>query len=321
MLKNQEVYLYSNQTTASETYINAAAQSLAGSYFIEPLVGSQVAPELGGQKVEVVAGVFDQDAWVPGAEAAKGSIKMAMTPAFGGTPTSAGATVPYWAVMMQGLCDFSLATTDTNKHTLTPISYPTSAGRIEKYYGSSAALSSIREIFYNLKSTAKITFKGNEYPQIEFTPQGVNGTQTEGVTIPGYTKARVSPFAFKGATVTINGASLPPISGEIDFGQPNTTRLDPTQTSGLGTTETTDRKIAFKAKVYAALGTNIYLNLRDGTEAALLFSWGPTYRVIQIDCGSYAQITKVTPGDENGIKTWDIEGQVNRNALTIKINP
>lgn len=324
MLKNQELYLYKNQSSGAYTELNATtdAATLAGTDLIEPLKDSDIAPDIQGDAVEIVAGPFDQDAWVPGAIAAKGNLKFPMNPAQNSTPgaTTPGTVAPHWSKVLTGMCDFYETVTSTTKFSYVPVSVNSVAGLIKRYYGSTAASSSITDILFNLKAEWKISFQANKYPTIEFAAVGAFAGQTESETQPSITKARNTPFALKGATITVGGVTLKVISGEISGSQTQAQRVDPSETYGMGQTDTTDRKIKFKFKAYSALSTSMLTNLKAQTEGTTTVQWGPTGKVVQIT-GAYGQFSNLTKSDENGVTTWDIEGQFNRNSLSININP
>jgi hypothetical protein len=322
MLKNQELYLYKCQSTGGYTEAIAATDTVDGTNLIEPLKESDISPEPAGDAVEIVAGNFDQDAWVPGAISAKGTLKFPMTPAFHTTPgsTNPGTISPSWGKCLNGMCGFAEAVSSGTKFAYTPVSVNTTAGLIKRYYGDTASSSSISDLFFNLKADWKIIFAANKYPTIEFSASGNFAAQTESESQPTVTKSRQTPYAFKGATISVLGKTLKIINGEIGGKQKESNRVDPSESNGMGTNEITDRKIYWKVKTYAALGTTMFTALETQVEGATSFQWGPTGKVIKVSA-AYGQNTKITKGEENGVTTWEIEGQCNRNDLTISINP
>jgi hypothetical protein len=218
------------------------------------------------------------------------------------------------------MCNFAESVTGSTAFSYSPIQVNTSAGFIQRYYGDTAATSSIADVFFNLKANWKITLEAGKYPQISFDINGNFCSETESVSQPAYTKARQTPYAVKGATITIAGISFKVISGEIDGTQKQSERVDPSESNAKGQNETTERKITWKAKVYAASSTNALTNLKAQTEGSVSWQWGPTGKAIQF-VSSYGQITKITSADQNGVTIWDLEGQCNRNDFTAKINP
>ena len=94
--------------------------------------------------------------------------------------------------------------------------------------------------------------------------------------------------------------------------------VDPTQTYGRGISLVTNRKIKFNFTVYQDITTNVdpRTALLNKTEGALTIVYGSTPQKITFD-SDYAQITNVTEGDNEGVQTFEISGQINRNDLSV----
>lgn len=318
MLQKLELFLYKAQTALNYSYTAAGAVSFAGTDLLECLAGSKIDSEPEVETVVNVAGALDQDPAVPGREPCKGTLNMKMNPAI-----TSGMVLPSWARVLVGSCAFTTAaTTGTgpSNFDLTPVSVFTTAGILAYYTGNLETNGSLIQTHYNLVGDWKITISANKAPEISYTVDGAFYGQTIG-TQPSVTKGRVSATAFKNATIQIGGVSTYQlISADISGNQAPQLTEDPSQANGCGYATITDRKIKFTAKVYTTTVEDPKTALRNQTEGAIKFQWGATTSIIRIG-GTYSQITKCVGADQNGIKTWDLEGQWNRNDFKIQINP
>ena len=320
MIKKMELFLLKAQGALNMNYTAAGATTFAGSDLIEVLDGSTIDSQQTSEAVVNVAGVLDQDAAIPGEEPSKGTINMKMIPA-----VNSGDSIPDWARMLTYCCAFSSAQTTSagaDYFLITPISTFTNAGIIQHYTGSTDSNGSIAAKHYNCVADWKITLSANKVPEISFPLVGAFYGESAG-TQPSVSKARVSATALKGATIVIIGSSTYRfISGDISGNQAPQNTTDPSQSNGMGVSKITDRKIKSTAKVYAdTIATNDPKTaLRNSTEGAIQFQWGSGASKINIG-GTYAQITKCERADQNGITTYDLELQWNRNNFKIELNP
>jgi hypothetical protein len=324
MHTQKEVILYKAQGTDNLGYTAAGALSLAASDLAEALKGSSMEPDIQVEPIEIVAGGFDQYPAVPGKEPAKGTIKFAMNPASGAT----GQALPQWGKVLKGSCDFELAQTISGtvpgNFVLTPLSAATDGGAIWLYTGDEAV--ALLSKFYNCKGAWKITMPANKVPTVEITMTGAFHSETDAAqpaaTDLAAAKARENPYALKGAVVSVIGSSAYKVlSFDFEGGEQITNRDDISESNGCGKSDTTDRKIKFSIKCYAEKKATIdpLAALKASTEAALSVAFGAGTKKITIG-GTYAQITARTKAEENGITTFDIKGQFNRNNFTIQIN-
>jgi hypothetical protein len=319
MIQKLELFLYKAQTSLNYDYTAAGAATFAGTDLLECLAGSKIDSEPEVETVVNVAGALDQDPAIPGREPSKGTINMKMTPAL-----NAGKTLPPWAVMLCGSCAFTSAATTNNpapsNFELTPVSVFTVAGILAYYTGNLETSGSLIFKHYNLVGDWKISINANKAPEISFTLDGAFYGQTTG-TQPSVTKGRTSALAFKGATINIGGVSTYKlISAEITGNQVPQTTEAPDQANGMGYSTITDRKIKFTAKVYSTTVEDPKTAIRNSTEGAIDFKWGSAGTAVEIK-GSYSQLTKCAGSEQNGIHTWDLEGQWNRNDFKIDLNP
>jgi hypothetical protein len=323
MIKKMELWLYNTESALNTVYTAAGAATLPGTNLIEVLDGSTIDSQQAVEKVVNVSGALDQDASVPGEEPSKGTINMKMTPGLY-SGTVAGAAIPQWAQALCGMCAFTAASTTSagaaSNFALSPSSIFTNAGTIHHYAGNLEANGAILSKHYNCVADWKITLTANKAPEISLTVTGAFAGHSM-ATQPSVTKARVSAIAFKGATVNIGGYAYCVISGDISGNQAPQNTSDPSQGNGMGVSRITDRKISGTFKVYSvALGTaDPKAALRNSTQAVTQVKWGSTGTTIDLT-GNYTQITKCQRADQNGIQTWDLEMQWNRNDFTIKIN-
>lgn len=304
-------------------YSDAGSATLAATDLSQVLKGSSVDVDIAVEPIEIVAGGFDQYAAVPGKSTGKGTLKFAMNPA-----SSNGQTLPQWGKVLQGSCDFALASTTAggtvaSNFSLTPISEATDAGILDHYTGSTSTNGALKSRFYNLKGSWKISMQANKVPTVDFSLDGAFHSEADG-TQPDITSAkqRENPYSLKGATTLVLGSSVYKVTSfEFDGSEAVVNRDDPSQTNGAGQTDITDRKIKASIKCYAVTKATVdpLLALQNSTEGSISVAWGTGSKAITIS-GTYFQITERKKVDENGITAFDIKGQLNRNDFTVKIN-
>jgi hypothetical protein len=326
MHNQKEVILYKPQGSDNFVYEDVPSYALTATDLAEVLKGSTMEPDIQVEPIEIVAGGFDQYPAVPGKEPAKGNLKFPMNPASGAT----GQVLPQWGKVLYGSCDFALvqtvAGTVPGNFVFTPLSNATNAGVIWHYTGDAASSAALLSKFYNCKGAWKITMPANKVPIIEITMTGAFHGETD-ATQPAATdlaaaKARENPYALKGAVISVFGnVSYRVLSFDFEGGEQIANRDDISESNGCGKTDTTDRKIKFSIKCYAEAKATIdpLASLKASTEAAISVAFGLSTKKITIS-GTYAQITSRTRAEENGITTFDIKGQFNRNNFSIRIN-
>jgi hypothetical protein len=318
----KDLFLYQLQSSNAYAYSDATAATLGSADLIQVAKGSSAEAEIAIEPVELVAAGFDQYSAVVGKMGAKASLKFLMNPA-----STGGTVIPQWAKVMQGSCDYSLATTTAgtaaSQFALAPISSPTVSGILDHYTGDLASGASLKSRYYNLKGNFKIGMEANKVPTIDFSLDGafyseVDGTQPDIAS----SKVRENPFALKGATVVVIGSTAYPVSSfAFESGESVVNRNDISQTNGAGQSDITDRKIKVSFKCYAVKHATVdpLTSLLNDTEGTLWVTWGTSTKAIRIG-GTYFQITERKKADENGITVFDIKGQLNRNDFLIGIN-
>jgi hypothetical protein len=312
MITDKSLFLF--KTSPAMSYTTAGTVAMDASCFIEPLKGSTLTCNQDVEEIETVSGGFDQDPAVPGNKSANVTLSFPITP-------SDGTNAPGW--MAVGQCAGMSINHTGSTWTLSPVNDSTNTGVVNYYAGAGSDGVCLLYKAYNTNYDWKVTVEAGKVPKIEYTGQGAfYGIPTDS-TLPTVSKAGINATAFKSATVTINGQSAYKlISAELSGNQAVAVTVDPSQAGGIDRGEITARKIKFTAKVYAVKAGTIdpVTALEAKTEGALSFGWGSGANHITMG-GSYAQITKCTPADENGIVTWGIEGQLNRNDFAMSINP
>lgn len=318
----KELFLYQQQSSNNFAYSDAGAATLAAADLIQIAKGSTIDHEIAMEPVELVAAGFDQYSAVVGKFGAKGSLKFLMNPASGG-----GLVLPQWAKVMQGSCDYSLATTTAgtvpSNWLLSPASTPTLSGVLDHYSGDLASGASLRSRYYNLKGSFKIAMEANKVPTIDFSLDGAFYSEID-ATQPDVTnsKVRENPFTFKGATVLVLGSAVYSVTSfEFDGGEVVVNRNDVSQTGGAGQSDITDRKIKVSLKCYAVKHATVdpLTALQNDTEGVISVTWGTGTKAIRL-AGTYFQITERKKADENGITAFDIKGQLNQNNFVVGIN-
>ena len=130
----------------------------------------------------------------------------------------------------------------------------------------------------------------------------------------------MSPPALLGASsLTINGSTnYKLLKMEIDPNQETNLTMDPTETYGRGNNIPTNRKIKWTATVYQDVTGTINPEdaLMDQTEGALVVAYGTAPNKITFSAGS-AQITDVKLGDDNGVQTYELSGQINNTDFSV----
>lgn len=318
MLKMNELFLLSEQTALGYDYTVAGSATMDGTNLLEVMKGSSIEREQPVDPLLLVSGNFDQDAAVPGDEGSKGTLTLPIIPAVSG-----GDVLPGWAKALKALCSFGVSQTTqsgADKFVLSALAYPTVSGLLHHYTGGLGSNAALKSIHYNLLGDWKISITANKAPTLQVTVEGAWHSQST-ATQPSGTKARVSPVAFKGATVTIGGLTLKILSAEISGNAPAINTIDVSQANGRGFSKITDRKIKFSCKAYAVTtGTaDPVANVKAGTEGTTVFTWGSAEKTITFT-GAYGQLTKCVKSEENEVTTFDIEGQYNRNDFSASIN-
>ena len=289
---------------------------LTGTDFIEADPGSGIEPDVVVTDINTAGNGFDQDAAVVGKYMCNSTLVFPLR----NWGASDSNVLPDWATVLQ-CAGFSL-TQNNGYYILTPVSNSIQDGTLWTYSGDLRASQSLLTKAGNLKFSPKFTldFAGESIGKIEFTGVGRYGGAPTTATQPSVTKNRTAVPPLRSVTMEINGDSnYRCLNLEIDFNQDVDATTLPSDVSGVGKSEITTRKVKFTAKCYREITATVDPEsaMFALTEGAINVSWYISNE-IQILSG-YSQITKVSPSEENGVQTWDIEGQLNRNDFIIRV--
>lgn len=303
-VKNLETFLMKIQDD-NET----AQTSLLAADYQDVMDGSQFAFNIESTEIATIGPAFDQDQAVPGRKTAELTLVYPLR-GFGTSDT------PSFDVPLQ-CCNFGVNQT-LGYYVYTPSSGAGYSGTGWNYYGKSGVSVNLEKAS-NLKGTFKISGESGKIGKIEFGLKGAFDGLTTG-SAPTCTKIRNVVPAIIGGTCLITNIAYKVISFEIDGGQEVDTDIDMTDTTGCGQSVVTNRKIKWTAKVYADSVntlTNPVTAINTPLEDVITIYWGASSDV-KIDM-TYAQITDCKRSDQNGITTWDLAGQCNRNDFTLSI--
>jgi hypothetical protein len=301
-VKNLETFLFKKQAT-----YGTAETELTASDFVEVLDGSQLAVTIDSEEIKVVGPGFDQLPSVPGRET--GELTLVFPLRSFGT-----GVLPDFDGPLQ-CCDMTATDSTTGYYIYTPTLNGVD-GCAWNFYGHSGT-SNLDKVS-NFKGSFKISLEAGKPARLEITgPCAYNGLSTG--TVPTVTRNRSHIPAVLGATVSINGSAYKFISAEFDANQSAELDVDASASNGCGQGNITERAIKWSAKVYADSQSTLdpIAAIRASTEAATSFSWGSGAEV-KIDA-AYTQITDCKKSDQNGVTTWDLNGQCNRNDFSLSI--
>jgi hypothetical protein len=174
-------------------------------------------------------------------------------------------------------------------------------------------------------ATWDIDIAANKFAKLNLTLGGAYGGESI-LTQPSVTKMRAVSPAIKGATISIFSNAYQLLTAKITGGQTLAHRTNVAETNGMGGSDLTDRKIKVALKFYADPAiTNIAKHpaqiTRAATSSAFSIAWGtigltsPAFVI----SGSAMQFTKPKLSDEGGIITFDVDGQLNANDITLSV--
>ena len=290
--------------------------SLLGIDLLECEAGSKVEPDIAVTDIALVGGGYTQDAAVVGRQKANVTLICPIRN-FG---AAASQEEPDWGIVLE--CSRFAKVENNSYYYYTPSNTVTKDGTCWEYSGNLSATSCLLQKAGNLKFNPKFTFDfaGDTIGKVEFTGVGRDIEAPSNATQPAVEKNRTAVTPLRSATLTINGDSdYRCLNLEIDFNQDVEASTLPSDSTGVGKAHVTTRKAKFTCKVYRDVTgtTDAPAALLALTSGALNLTYGASSNIV-VACG-YSQITKVTPSEENGVQTYDIEGQLNRNDFSIGV--
>jgi hypothetical protein len=309
MVKAQELFLMKIQETAG-----TAETGLDGDDLIEVMPDSSLEADTSFTEINLVGGGYTQDKGTPGMRRANVSLSFPLRD-FGD-----GIKPDY----VRGLQAARFDLTENNGYyILTPSDTATTDCTVWHYTGDLTASGAVLEKASNVKFdwTISFDFSGDGIAKLDLSGVGKHGGDVSDATQPTVNKNRTSVPSLTGVTMQINGSSdYECTSLTINGNQTVEPRVNPADSSGVGGTEVTERKIKFTATVYCDTKATIdpMNSFLNSTTGALKIHWG-TSDEIKIDA-NYAQFTKApTRSDNNGITTYELEGLLERNDFVMRI--
>jgi len=306
-----KLFLFKKQATEG-----TPETSLLGIDLLECEAGSKIEPDVTMTEIALVGGGYTQDAAVMGRQKANVTLICPIRN-FG---AAASLEEPDWGIALE--CSRFAKVENNSYYWYSPSNTVTLDGTCWEYSGNLSASSCLLKKAGNLKFNPKFTFDfaGDTIGKVEFTGVGRDGGAPANATQPAVEKNRTAVTPLRTATLTINGDSdYRCLNLEIDFNQDIEASTLPSDSTGVGKSYVTTRKAKFTCKVYRDVTgtTDAPAALRALTSGTLNLTYGSSSNIV-IQCG-YSQLTKVMPSDENGVQTYDIEGQLNRNDFKIGV--
>lgn len=324
MNRIQQLFLMQAQAAPNITLAAAQAISFTAADLLEVMKDSLIDFDPESEKVELCAGMnYEQDASVFGAERASGSLKIPIGDfnVVGGSPVSS-----YFGKALVALCGFvETAYSANNKVGFSYAPGPSTYGAVLKYFTGPTAndISSISHLFYNLLGNFEIDISANKYMILTIPIVGGAFGGESLATQPTVTKMRAKHPSLKGTNIIdIFDGHYQLLTAKISGNQPGLGRLNPNEINGMGSSEITDRKISVSLKFYADhvlddIDTHPIAIARGETEGAFSLTLGGSGAVQIVVSSSRLQFNKPKTSEEGGIITFDVEGQLNANDLTI----
>uniref|UniRef100_A0A6M3MDG2 Tail protein n=1 Tax=viral metagenome TaxID=1070528 RepID=A0A6M3MDG2_9ZZZZ len=311
MVDSLKLFLFKLQATEG-----TPETSLVGIDLLECEAGSKIEPDIAITEIALVGGGYTQDAAVVGRQ--KANVTLICPIRNFGVKDS--LEEPDWGIVLE--CSKFRKYENNGYYWYEPSNTVTQDGTCWEYSGALGSSLSVVKKVGNLKFNPKFTFDfaGDTIGRVEFTGVGRDTGAPVNATQPAVEKNRTAVTPLRSATLTINGdADYRCLNLEIDFNQEVEASTLPSDSTGVGKSYVTTRKAKFTYKVYRDVtGTTDppadLLALTSGT-LSLVYGGSNNIRVV---CG-YSQITKVAPSEENGVQTYDIEGQLNRNDFKIGV--
>jgi hypothetical protein len=303
----------------AQASIGTAQTSLANTDFLT--VGTGFGLDLVQEivPVEMTAGIFGQTSPVPGLYRYDAKISVPVIP----TGTS---TEPIIANLLKS--SGMTVSTSTNKHTYSPSSTYTSWKDVTlwSYTGDKQSgdclLSKAHSVMFDWTLTAEV----GQPAMMEFTGMGpayalpAAGTYVTGTLTP---LATLIPATMKATTVTIAGQTYKILKLSVSIGNEVRMLKDPTATGGYFRADIAKRTSKWTATVYQENLSDLdpHVELNTPTLTSFSVTWGTAGSRITVAADtSKAQITSVKNVDEEGIKTFDLEGAFVDNGFTLVIN-
>jgi hypothetical protein len=173
--------------------------------------------------------------------------------------------------------------------------------------------------------------------QLDLTGKGAVNALPYVATYPAGPFTQLSdlnPAVMKASPITLLGAFYRALSFEFDFGNKVELIKDMTATYGFVRADITDRASKWKLKIYEAAtvdggeSSNLYSAMQAQSSFDISFYFALTTGYgITIATGTNttapmasnaAQLTKIVPGNENGVNTWELEGIIIGNNWSLQ---
>jgi len=310
MISTERLFLLKLQDTEG-----TPETTLVGTDVFEADPGSKIDPDPSKTPIKLVAGKRDQEATVIGRKLANVTLNAPMRP----WGASGSRVTPDWVRALQ--CAGFEKTENNGYWILKPTSTVRKDCTVWMYSGDLRSSYSLLQKVGNVKFdfTINMDFSGDVISKIELTGMGRYDGAPSNATQPSVSRNRTAVPALTGCTMQIGGDSdYRVLSLTITGNQPTEATVLPTHASGVGINEITDTELKISCKAYREITTTAdpEASLYNLTTGALRVWWDADNDV-KID-GGYMQIIDVKPSDENGVETWDIEGILQRNDLTIR---
>lgn len=307
-----------------QTTFGTPETSLAAGDLIETIGQPTMKWNPDGTEIELVGGGFDQDAFVPGAGFYDLGFQVYM--ATGGSEGDFGqvGTLLDLCGMTQALDDTDLDETDDQAAwTFTSVRSEITDGTVWAYSGDMSSSGSLLRKSGNIIFLPKWNFENGKPVTMELSGMGTFMGAATASTQPTVTKLRSHIPAFMNVTtLTINGETgYRVLSASIDASQEVALSKDASETYGRGRSNVTNRKLNATITVYKELPSVVdpETALLNRTEGALTMEYGTAPNKITFS-GDYAQIKDIESSDDEGLETWTLTTQFNRNDFTITMD-
>ena len=269
--------------------------------------------------VEMTAGIFGQTSPVPGLFRYDAKLSVPIIPTGTSTEPIVGALLKASGMTVS---------TSTAKHTYSPSSTYASWKDVTlwSYTGDKTSgdclLSKAHSVMFDWTLTAEV----GQPAMLEFTGMGPSyaipaaGTYVSGTLTP---LAALIPATMKATTVTIAGQTYKILKLSVTIGNEIRMLKDPTAACGYYRADIAKRTSKWTATVYQENLSDLDPHVELSTPALTSFSvtWGTAGSRIKVAADTNkAQITSVKNVDEEGIKTFDLEGAFVDNGFTLVIN-
>lgn len=310
MTRSLSLLLMKQQTT-----FGTPESALVGTDLIETIGAPQLTLDPDMTDIRLVAGGFDQDTAVPGAQMFELEFSVYMrTGAAEDSLGQVGVLLPFCGMA-------SVETSNSYAWTFSSVRSAWKDATAWMYSGDLSASGALLYKSGNILLSPKWTLATGKPTTMELKGAGTYVAHPAAGTQPSITKLRVSPPALLGASaLTINGDSdYKLISAEIDAGVTAELTKDAVGTYGRALSQFTDRMITWKATVYKDTNVDPYTALAGRSEGAFTITHGTANNYFTY-ASSYAQIKDIQEGEEGGVETWELSGQFSRNDFTLTMD-